>query len=335
MARPVSDQVVVITGASSGIGRETAIEFGRRGASVVLAARNQAHLEQVAKEIEQVGGRAQVVVTDVGEWDQVERLAQQAIGRLGRIDTWVNNAAVSEYALFEQMTIEEIDRLIQVDLLGPMNGVKAVLPHMKRQGGGTIINVSSVVGERAVALQSVYCAAKHGIKGFTEALRLELEREQSGIQVTLILPGSINTPFFNHARSKMGVKPMPFPPAYDPHVVAEAIVFAAEHPRRDIYVGGAGKMLALMEQISPSLLDRLMLQGDTVFKLQQTDEPDDGRDALFQPGNGRGSATGDFGHMTRSTSLYTRYLELYPNRKRALLAAAAVGAVALLRRAGR
>jgi NAD(P)-dependent dehydrogenase (short-subunit alcohol dehydrogenase family) len=147
MPRPLRDQVVVITGASSGIGRETAIEAGRRGASVVLAARNEPALREVAAEVERLGGAAHVARTDVAEWDQVDRLARAAVDRFGRIDTWVNNAAVSAYATVEQMTVEEIERVIQVDLLGQIYGMKAALPPMRRQGGGTIVNVASALPE--------------------------------------------------------------------------------------------------------------------------------------------------------------------------------------------
>src|SRR6478735_4993432 len=202
MPIPLSDQVVVITGASSGIGRETALEFGRRGASVVIAARNEPALTEVAREIERHGGNALPAPTDVSDWTQVERLAGTAVARFGRIDTWVNNAAISAYATVEEMEIEEIERIMRVNLLGQIYGMKAALPHLKRQHAGTIINVASALAERSVPLQATYCATKHGIKGFTEALRLELKNEQSGIAVVLVLPSSINTPLFEHARSK-------------------------------------------------------------------------------------------------------------------------------------
>ncbi len=335
MSRPLPEQVVVITGASSGIGREAALEFGRRGASVVVAARNQAALDSVAQEIEQAGGTAQAVVTDVADWAQVTRLAQAAVDRFGRIDTWVNNAAIYLVARVEDMTVEETQRLLQVNLLGQIHGMKAALPHLIDRGQGTIINVTSVTGVRGFPLLSAYSAAKHGIKGFTEALRLELARDHPGIKVVLILPLSIDTPFFTHARSKIGVLPRPLPPIYEPDPVVEAIVFAAEHPRRDIYIG-PGRLLAMTEGVMPALLDRLALLGDLVFKLQKTDQPDDGRDNFFAPMPADTYAmTGQWGTEAAPTSRYTRYLELHPVRQLAMLGAVVTGGLLLIRRLGR
>src|SRR3954447_10634076 len=292
MTRPLRDQVVVVTGASSGIGRATAALLGEKGAAVVLAARNREALDNAAAETERAGGRALAVVTDVAEWDQVQALAAAAVQRFGRIDTWVNDAAISAYGTVEQMEVDEIQRIVQVNLMGQVHGMKAALAQMREQGGkGTIINVASALAERAVPLQAAYCATKHGIKGFTEALRVELEHEHSGITITLVLPSSINTPLFAHARSKLGVKPMPIPPIYEPRVVAEALVFACVHPRREIVVGGAGKALVLGERLSASLLDRYMLFRGQMFNKQKTTQPDDGQDNLFQPSRGSGSST--------------------------------------------
>ena len=330
--RPINDQVIVITGASSGIGRETAIEFSKRGAAVVLAARSAADLQQVAGEIHHHGGQAHVVVTDVSQWEQVERLAQEAVARFGRIDTWVNNAAVAIYATVEQTTVEEIERLIQVNLLGQIYGMKAVLPVMKQQGGGTIVNVASVEAVRALPYHSAYSASKHGVKAFTEALRMELEHEKIPINVVLVLPGSINTPLFNHARSKLGVKPLPMPPIYQPRNVADAIIFAAEHPQRDLFVGGSSQMIATLERISPALVDRLLLTGGGGFKLQKTRDPDDGRDNLFAPMPGSGAVRGDFDKLAKPTSWYTEFIELHPERKPLIFAVATLGALRLLRR---
>jgi hypothetical protein len=183
-----------------------------------------------------------------------------------------------------------------------------------------------------VPLQSVYCAAKHGIKGFTEALRTELESEQSGIQLTLILPGSTNTPFFEHARSKLGVKPKPPRPVYEPEAVAEAIVFAAEHPRRDIFIGTGAKTFDVLQRMSPRLVDRIMLMGGYGFESQKTSEADSGRDNLFAPWNDGGKVRGEF--PARASSWYTRVFEQHPSLKYAAVGAA-LGTIALLAARGR
>lgn len=333
--KKLSDQVVVVTGASSGIGRETAIQFGERGARVVLTARNQEALENAAQEVERAGGTAHVDVADVSKWDDVRRVAASAVERFGSIDTWVNNAGISAYATVEQMEPEELDRIIEVNLMGEIFGCKAALEHMKAHGTGTIINVGSALSERAVPLQAAYCASKHGIKGFTEALRVELHADHPGINVVLVEPSSINTPLFTHARSKIGVKPMPIPPIYEPRVVAEAIVHAAEHPVRDVVVGGSGKFFTVVQRISPALLDRYMWQGRRMFKSQRTDQPDERRDNFDAPMPGPGSVTGEFGQDSRATSVYTRAVELHPERKILLTLGALAASVVLLRRAGR
>lgn len=332
--KPASQQVVVITGASSGIGREAALQFAERGATVVPIARSEDSLDELARQIERIGGRAQPITADVTDWQQIDGAANETAERFGRIDTWVNNAAVSLYAKVEDASVEEMRRLIDVILMGQIHGVKAALPHLKRQGRGAIINVASVLAKRSVPLQAAYCAAKHGIKGFTESLRMELENEGSGISVTLILPSSMNTPLFEHARSKMGVQPQPIPPIYEPGVTAQAIVFAAENPRRHITAGGAGKLLEVLERVSPRLADRYMLRQSSAFEQQKTDEPDDNRDNLYQPMSGTGRTRGQFGRRSKSHSVYTTALEEHPNRKRLLTLAAIGGGLVLLSVAG-
>jgi NAD(P)-dependent dehydrogenase (short-subunit alcohol dehydrogenase family) len=320
----------VITGASSGIGRATAGELGRRGASVVLAARSEGPLKELAREIEGAGGSAHAVVTDVAEWPQVERLARAAVERYGRIDTWVNNAAVMQYATVEDSRPEEMEQLIRVNLLGQMYGSKAALAVMKRQGGGTIINVSSIEGWVGMPLHAAYSASKHGNKGFSEALRRELQQQDSPIQVCLIMPAGINTPLFDHSRSKLGPKPMPLPPAYPPEAVAEAIAYACEHPRLEIVVGGAGKMFTMLERLNPALIDLALGVGHLGSKGQMSSQPDTPSDNLFGPAPADTYRThGSFDHVTRSSSLYTRLFELHPAWKVALIGAGVLGGLAL------
>jgi len=335
MPRPSSEQVVVVVGASSGIGRETALQLGQRHAGVVLAARNDEALHAAADEVERLGGKPLVVPTDVSDFDQVRALRDRAVEHFGRIDTWVNATAASLYGTVEQTSPEEIRRVIDVTLLGHIWGMKLAAEQMRKQGGGTIVDVASALGKRSVPLQSAYCAAKHGLVGFAEAMRLELEKEKTGVALTTILPSSVNTPLFSHARSKLGVRPAPIPPVYEPRVVAQAILAVAEQPRREVVVGGGGKALAFLERLSPRLADRFMLGPGKAFEKQQTSQPDDGEDNLFAPMAGPGSATGEFGSKSKSTSVFTEKLELHPRRQRRLLAGAGAATVALVRRSGR
>lgn len=330
--KPIAQQVVVITGASSGIGRACALAFGARGASVVLAARNREALDHVAAQIDASGGRALVVVTDVAVWSQVEHLAGEAVRRFGRIDTWLNNAAVNEHASVNDMTIEELDRIIQVNLMGQIYGMKAALGPMRRQRSGTIINMGSAVSSRAVPLHAPYVASKHGVAGFTDALRMELMHERMPITITLIQPGFIDTPFFHNARSKLGGQSRPVPPIYAPEVVANTVLFAARHPRRNLVVGGQAALAIFLDKLSPGLLDRLMVARGAAFRLQKENRPDDGYDNLFQPSPGMGSVTGTWTDESIKSSFYTRHIEHWPNRKRMLWAALGVGLVALARR---
>jgi short-subunit dehydrogenase len=328
MPRPLEEQVVVVTGASSGVGRETCLELAGTGASVVLAARNTEALDSLRAEVERLGGTALVAPTDVSDWDQVQRLAAQATERFGRIDTWVNCAAVSLYGTVRQTSVEEITRVLQVILIGEIHGTKAALAQMTQQGTGTIINVASALGKRSVPLQAAYCSAKHGIVGFDDSLRMELEHEGSDIKVVTVLPSSINTPLFEHARSKMGVKPKPVPPIYEPSVVARAIVHAAQFPQREVVVGGGGQFMIWLQRLDPRLAEKLLLGPGKAEQKQRTEQSDDGTDNLLTASTGPGSTTGDFGQKSKSTSLYTTHLELHPARKRALAAVALVALIA-------
>jgi NAD(P)-dependent dehydrogenase (short-subunit alcohol dehydrogenase family) len=330
VVRRVADQVVVLTGASSGIGRETALLFARRGARLAVAARNEEALHTLAAEIERLGSTALVVPTDVSDFGQMRDLAARAVEQFGRIDTWVNNAAVSTYGTVEQMDIEDIRRVIEVNLLGQIHGMKAALPHLRVEGG-TIINVSSALGRRAVALQAAYGAAKHGVVGFSETLRLELRHDRVPVHVVDVLPSSINTPLFQHARSRIGVLPRPIPPVYEPRIVAETLVTVAQRPVREVFVGGPARMLDVAQRISPALVDWFLLGPGRTVETQKTDRPDDGGDNLYAPSAGPGRTTGEFGAGSKPTSIYTSVFGLHPVRARIAAALVFGGAVAAAR----
>src|SRR5215208_2462168 len=328
--KPVEEQVVALMGASSGIGRETALRFAKRGAKVVVSARGEQGLDSLVDEIRRGGGEAVAVLADVAEFEQVKAVADRAVEEYGRLDTWVHLAAVLLVASFEETTPEEFARVIDVNLMGQVYGAMAALPHIKREGGGALIHVSSMGAKRSIPLQSAYCASKHGIDGFLESLRVELQHEKQPISVTQVMPATINTPFFDKARTKLGVKPVAPPPIYQPGVVADAVLFAAERPARDLVVGGAARAVMTTQQVSPRLLDVLLRRF--CFGVHYTDEPktEDDPDNLFDPVQGLDTVEGSFGHRAHPTSLYNR-LELHPALKRGAALGAALGALVLLR----
>jgi NAD(P)-dependent dehydrogenase (short-subunit alcohol dehydrogenase family) len=332
MPRALSEHVVVLTGASSGLGRETALQLAQHGATVVAAARNAEALETLTAEVERLGGTITTVSTNVSQWEQMQALAQRAVEEYGRIDTWVNGAAVSLYGAVADLDVADIDRVLDVILRGQIYGMKAALEVMQPAGTGTIINVASALGVRSLPLQSAYCAAKHGVRGFSQSLRMELEHQQLPISVCTVLPSSINTPLFTHARSRMGVKPKPVPPIYEPSVVAGAILAVAQRPQAEVVVGGGGKMLTLLERFTPRLADKLLLGPGKTWSKQRTEQPDDGVDNLFQASTGPGAVTGEFSGTAKSSSIYTEVFELHPERIRYALAAAALLGYRMLRR---
>ncbi|WP_373528680.1 SDR family oxidoreductase [Nostoc sp.] len=269
--KPINQQVVSVVGASSGIGRVTALEFARRGAKVVVSARSESKLKSLVEEIQSFGGEATFLVADVEVFEQVKAIADKTVEVYGRLDTWVHVAAIGIFATVDNITPEEFQHVINVNLMGQVYGAMAALPHLKCEGRGALIHVSSMEGRRSLPYQSAYSASKHGVEGFIEAMRVELQHEKWPISVTSVKPAVINTPFWNNGLTKLGVKPAGIPPYYDPKLVADAILYAAEHPTRDFLVGDVAKILDLVQRVSPSLVDSLLLLVG--FDLQHSSEP--------------------------------------------------------------
>jgi len=254
--RPLAEQVVVITGASSGIGLITARKAAAAGAKLVLVARNETALAEIARDMNSRDQPAIFVVADVGDPREVEQAAQRAVERFGRIDTWINNAGVTIYATLSETPIGEHERMFRTNYFGVVNGTSAALPHLRAQGGA-LITVASIVSDIPTPLMGAYSASKHAVKAFVNSLRIELKQEGAPIAVTLIKPAGIDTPIAQHAANhQQGEARIP-PLVYDPELVADAILDAAEHPRRDVTVGGAGRLNVLVGTHFPALLDRL------------------------------------------------------------------------------
>jgi NAD(P)-dependent dehydrogenase (short-subunit alcohol dehydrogenase family) len=296
--KSISEQVVAIVGASSGIGRETALQFAQKGASVVVSARNELGLNSLVAEIQAIGGEAKAISGDVADFERVKAIADYTVEQYGRIDTWVHCAATGILAPFEEITPEEFKRVIDVTLMGQVYGAMAALPYLKQAGRGAMIHVSSMEGRRALPLQSPYSTAKHGLEGFLESLRVELQHEKIPISVTSIKPAVINTPFYNHVLTKLGVKPTGLPPYYSPKLVAEAILHTAEHSTRDFIVGDVGRILDLAQRLSPELMDTLLVAVG--FTGQRTSEPKsaDSQNNLYAPMDGYTQVEGDFNNLT-------------------------------------
>jgi short-subunit dehydrogenase len=323
-------QVMVITGASSGIGLVTARAAARRGARLVLAARNGDALGRVADEINGAGGEAAPVVADVGRLEDVRRIADKAVERFGGFDTWVNNAAVSIYGRVLEVPLEDHRQIFETNYWGLVHGTLVAVEHLRRRGGA-LIQVGSALSDRAIPLQGTYCATKHAVKGFTDALRMELEEEGAPVSVTLIKPSSIDTPYRRHARNLMEVEPLNPPPVYAPETVAEAIFHCAEHPERDVFVGAGGKFLSVAGERAPRLTDRVM--GAFFFDLQRSDRPRPaGRpDSLHAP-SADGQERGGYPGYVAESSLYTK-ATLNPLAAGALAVGAGLLLAPLLRRA--
>ena len=299
--KKIHDQVMVVTGASSGIGLTTVEMAAEAGARVMLSSRNENALRSAVARIKSRGGRASFFVADVADEAAMEALARQTVEEFGRIDTWVNNAGVSIYGKLEDTPTEDKRRLFDVNFWGIVNGCKAAVPHLKKTGGA-IINVGSIVSDMAIPLQGIYSASKHAVKGYTDALRMELEQEGAPIAVTLVKPAAINTMYAEHARSHMAEEPALPPPLYEPEVVARAILRCAEKWTRDITVGGVGRAQTLFRAMAPRLADVYMER--MMFSQQKAPEPSHGADSLYEP-TADGRRRGRYAGRTLKTSAYT------------------------------
>ena len=321
----MSGRVVVVTGASTGVGRATARAFAARGESVGLIARGHDGLEGARREVAERGARALACIADVADADAVEAAAARIEAELGPIDVWVNCAMATVFGRVWETTADEFRRVTEVTYLGAVNGTLAALARMRPRDSGVIVQVGSALAYRAIPLQAGYCGSKFAMRGFTDALRCELLAERSGVKLTMVqLPG-LNTPQFEQVRIRLPTLPRPVPPVWEPEVAADAIVFASEHPRREIWVGHNTVAIIAGNAVAPWVADRYLAR--TNIDAQQRDVPaDPGRpDYLSSPLPGDRGAHGPFDGEAKPRSLQ---LEL-TKRKRPLLAGAGVGVAAL------
>lgn len=302
-----SSRVVVITGASAGVGRAAALAFVRRGDRVALLARGEPGLEDTAREIAQLGGTARVIVTDVADAAQVEAAARIVEAELGPIEVWVNNAMVTVFSRATEMPAEEFQRVTDVTYLGAVYGTLAALKYMRPRNQGTIIQVGSALAHRGIPLQSAYCAAKFALRGFTESLRVELMHERSDIHLTMVQLSAINTPQFNWARHRLPGRPRPLTPIFQPEVAADAIVWSSLHRRRELFVGFPALKVTWASKLFPALSDwyacrkAIAGQSDTVAAGADT-----AADNLFTPVHSEGGTHGRFDYRAQKFSAQLR-----------------------------
>lgn len=319
-------QVIVVTGASSGIGLVTAKAAAARGAKVLLVARGEAALVDAVREIEAASGTAAYAVADVGDLPQVEAAAAVAIARFGRIDTWVNNAGVTIYARLMATPLDEHERMVRTNYFGVVHGAMVAVPHLIGQGGA-LITVGSIASDMPSPVMGAYAATKHATRAYLESLRIELRADGAPVSITLVKPSGIDTPIGQHASNKEGGEAQIPPPVYDPMLVAKAILSAAERPRREITVGGAGRAQVLFAEHFPALFERLATMMPKL--LVDRDKRQPGPSNLFGAGDGGRERSGEH-PAARRTSVYTA-AALHPKTTTALAAAGlAAGAIAFL-----
>jgi NAD(P)-dependent dehydrogenase (short-subunit alcohol dehydrogenase family) len=317
-------QTIVITGASAGVGRTTAIEFARKGARIGLLARGTDGLEAARRDVEEAGGQALIVQADVADAEQVESAAARVEEVFGPIDVWVNNAMVTVFSPFMKLEPAEYKRVTETTYLGYVYGTMSALRRMLPRDEGTIVQVGSALSYRGIPLQSAYCGAKHAIKGFTESLLSELKHDESSVRMTMVHLPALNTPQFETCRTKFTNQPQPVPPIYQPEVAARAIVWAANHAPREIFIGGPTLQTIYGNRIAPAFLDSYL--ADNAYDAQQTEERIDPErpDNLFEP------LPGDHGpHGRFSEESHSRSYQAWAAMHKPLLALAAAGAGAL------
>lgn len=317
-------QVVVITGASAGVGRATAHAFARDGASVVLLARENEALADAAEEVRDLGGRALPLGVDVADAEQVEAAATLAEDAFGPIDIWINAAMVTIFAPVHAIAAEEFRRATEVTYLGAVHGSMAALKRMRPRNHGTIVQVGSALAYRAIPLQAAYCGAKFAIRGFTDSLRVELMHEQSRVHVTMVQLSAFNTPQFQWARTRMPWRPQPVPPIYQPEVAARGIRWAARHRRRELVVGFPAFKAIVGNKLMPALADRKLAKSAYQGQMDQKPVPEDRPDNLEHPVDADYGTHGRFDDRSRRFSL-----QLWLTTHRGLVAAAA-GVLALV-----
>src|SRR4051812_37145552 len=293
------EKVVVVTGASAGVGRTVVAEFARRGARVGLIARGRERLEAAKSQVEAAGGTALVLPADVAHAPEVELAAERVEKELGPIDVWVNNAMTTIFAPFSEITPEEFQRATEVTYLGQVYGTMAALKRMKARNRGAIVQVGSALAYRSIPLQAAYCGAKHAIVGFTDSLRSELLHDRSGIDLTVVHLPAVNTPQFDWARTHMATEPRPVPPVVQPERIAEAVLKAVRHPRREYWVGWSTVQAILGTMAAPGILDRYLASKG--YETEDTGRPvsPDRRDNLFEPVTGLHRAHGSFDDEAR------------------------------------
>jgi NAD(P)-dependent dehydrogenase (short-subunit alcohol dehydrogenase family) len=334
----LSEQVVVVTGASSGLGRAVAREAGAQGARVVVTARNAEALDACVREIEQAGGQGLAVPADCTNRDEVGQVVEQAIDRFGRVDSYVANAIVTVYAETYRYEPDELRRIMDVNFFGQVYGYWAVLPHL-RESRGTFVSIESALSYRGIPLQGGYCASKAALRAFFESARTELEKDKSGVAVSVVLPGAINTPQFDRDRQKIGKQPQPVPPIYQPEAFAKGVVMCCEKPVRELPLGWGAQKLLWGQKLSPRAGDLILLRNG--WKGQHTDEdkPIGGPDNLFETMPGDPGAHGRFDDRSRRTTTWTglRLALRSPRTSLAILGLglAAAGSVELLGQRGR